>query len=123
MSATSDLPKGGSVEEKELFGKFCKEKAVNHTHPLLNLIFGFLPFLLAITVYISIQLQLLPGPSRTNSCSLSHPFRCACNAEDHRQGCARLPCQRFDRASCGISEGTIRPVTLFTVKRERSTTV
>lgn len=59
-TATNKLP---SAEEEELYVKFCKSKAVNHTHPLLNFIFGLLPALLALSVYASMSLDVLPSPN------------------------------------------------------------
>eukprot|EP01127_Copromyxa_protea_P016608 TRINITY_DN4958_c0_g1_i2.p1 TRINITY_DN4958_c0_g1~~TRINITY_DN4958_c0_g1_i2.p1 ORF type:complete len:499 (+),score=45.89 TRINITY_DN4958_c0_g1_i2:63-1559(+) len=51
--------------EKEMFAKFCKAKAVNSTHPLLNWIFGFLTVLFSVTAFICMKLEVLPLPEQT----------------------------------------------------------
>lgn len=49
-------------EERKLFEKFCKDKAKNNTHPVLNWVFGFLPVLFALSVLLAMKLEVLPSP-------------------------------------------------------------
>jgi hypothetical protein len=59
-------------EEQRLFSKFCQDKAVNNTHPLLNWVFGFLPVLFALSVLLAMKLQLYPSPEGNLETSTSH---------------------------------------------------
>lgn len=65
--AKSDKANGATpaMDEKELFAAFCKSKAVNNTHWALNVLFGVVPVVLGISVYVAIWCRLLPSPTST----------------------------------------------------------